>query len=364
VHVPAAPPSRFVWLFAPTASPPAPPLSDDEVGAACEFAYENWRILPAILPRLEKWLDKYDAEPLLQPVRERAVAARALAELEAVCQDRLSQELWRRRVPHAFLKSSAIRWFAYADPHARCGWDIDVGVAEARLGDARDIAHHLGYIQAEGFVDPPWFRPANPERVAAVERDHYELGFLVRRVRMRDLMPAVEKAIRAHVAAGGRTSWHLTSEGDVACYVTLDIHHGISPEISLDPILATSHTFGAGGLELRIPRPAWLLMHLVYKIYWEGVHDYATGGYQYADLCRLVPKIADEEVAFFRLIAARWHLEAAAHYVLRRLTPEFSLPLSGALQKLVNDTSIPNGELNPIEQNDLGDMWAKLWGTR
>jgi hypothetical protein len=364
VPPPAAPPSRFVWLFAPTASPPAPLRSDDDAGAACDFAYENWRILPAILPRLEKWLGKYGTAARLKPVRERAAAAHALAELEAVCQDRVATELRARQIPHAFLKSSAIRWFAYDDPHARCGWDIDVGVSKARLEDARDAAHHLGYMQAEGFVDPPWFRPADPQRVAAVESDHYELGFLVRRVRVRDLAPAVEKAVRGHIAAGGRTSWHLTPEGDVACYVTLDIHHGISTEISLDPILATSRTFDADGMQLRIPRPAWLLMHLVYKIYWEGVHDYGVGGYQYADLCRLVPRIDDEEVAFFRLIAARWQLEAAAHFVLRRLTPEFSLPLSGAMQELVDDMAIPNDELNPIEQNDLGDMWAKLWGAR
>ena len=332
---------------------------------ACDFAYDNWRVLPAVLPRLERWLGRRRATTeLLKPLRERAVAVRALAELETVCQQRLSGELRRRGIAHAFLKSSALRWFAYEDPQARCGWDIDVGVTQARLSDARALAHDLGYVQAEGFVDPPWFRPADPDRVAATEREHYELGFLVRRVQVRDLEPQVERSIRAHVAAGGRTSWHLTSVGALACYVTLDIHHGISPEIGLDPILATSRDLKIAGLQLRIPRPAWLLAHLVYKIYWEGVHEYATGGYQYADLCRLVPRIDDKEVAFFRLIAARWRLEAAAHFVLRRLEPEFALRPSAALRKLIADTSVPDPDLDPIEQNDLGDMWAKLWGGR
>lgn len=355
--------SRFVWLLAPTASPSEASGSEGEARDACTFADDNWRVLPAILPRLEKWLGD-DASALLDPVRKRAVAARALAELEGVCQAQLSNELRRRGIPHVFLKSSAVRWFAYADPHERCGWDIDIGVTKAHLRDARIVARDLGYLEAEGFVDPPWFRPANPYHRAAVERTHYELGFLVRRVRVRDLDPAIEESIRAHVTAGGRTSWHLTPEGDLACYITLDIHHGISPEITVDPILKTSRTIRAGGVRLIVPRPAWLLMHLVYKIYWEGVHEYEKGGYQYADLCRLVPKVDDEEVAFFRMIAVRWQLEAAAFFVLRRLESEFALPLSDALQKLVADFSYPEPDIDPIGQNDLGDMWGKLWGGR
>ena len=358
--------SRFSWLLSPTAPPPPePPRSEDEVREACTFAYHNWRVLPAILPRLAAWLGGHRAaRRLLDQVHKRAAAARALAELEAVCQEQLSDGLGRRRIPHVFLKSSAVRWFAYRDPHERCGWDVDVGVSRASLDAARTLARDLGYFEAEGFVDPPWFRPANPAHRAAVERDHYELGFLVKRLRVLDLDPAVAEAVGAHVDAGGRTSWHRTSGGDLACYVTLDIHHGISPEITVDPILATGRTIVADGMRLRVPRPAWQLMHLIYKIYWEGVHEYGKGGYQYADLCRLVPKIDDEEVAFVRTIAARFHLEAATYFVLRRLETDFGMSLSGALRQLVIDTSYPARDLDPIGQNDLGDMWGKLWGGR
>lgn len=355
-----------MWLLAPTtAPPPEPPRSEDDVRDACTFADHNWRVLPAIFPRLEDWLGSAKgAGPMLDVLRKRAAAARALAQLEAVCQEQLSDELGRRDIPHVFLKSSALRWLAYADPHERSGWDLDLGVTKAGLEDARRLARDLGYFEAEGFVDPPWFRPANPFRRVVVERDHYELGFLVKRLRVLDLDPAVAEAIAAHVVAGGRTSWHFTSQGDLACYVTLDIHHGISPEITVDPILASSRTIVAGDMHLQVPRPAWLLMHLVYKIYWEGVHEYGKGGYQYADLCRLVPQVNDEEVEFARAIVTRFQLEAATFFVLRRLESQFALSLPSALHQLVVDTSYPLGDIDPIEQNDLGDMWGKLWGGR
>jgi len=355
---------RFVWLLAPTAPPSRSPRSEAEARDACAFAYDNWRVLPALLPRLERWLGKRASAALLDPLRHRAAAARALAELEETCQRQFRDAFERRDIPHVFLKSSAVRWLAYDDPHERCGWDVDIGVPRTALNGARAVARDLGYFEAEGFVDPPWFRRANPALRAEVERDHYELGFLVRRIRVRGLEPAVEAAIRAHVTAGGRTSWHLTSGGDLACYVVADIHHGISPEISVDPILAASRDTEVHGMRLCLPRPAWLLMHLIYKIYWEGVHEYGKGGYQYADLCRLVPIVDDGEVECLRAIAARFRLEAAVFFVLRRLETEFALPLGAALQRVLADASSPGDGLDPIAQNDLGDMWGKLWGGR
>jgi hypothetical protein len=356
---------RFTWMLAPQGCPPAGSVSAEDIKAACEFATRScWRVLPAIYPKLVAWIRQGDpSAETLADLEAWHDSVRIFARVQSLHVLRLARELARRRIPYALIKGSALKWFAYSDPSERTGWDSDVAVARPNLEAALTIALEQGFIPAEGFTESPWFRPADPLRRARVEAEHHELGFLARRVKVRGLTEEQESRIRRQVQLG-RTSWELSPSGELTCYVLVDIHHGLSQEIPVEPLLASSVSVPAEGMKVRVPDPAWALLHLVFKLYWEGVHHYGKGGYQYADVCRLVPLLDDAATAKFQALLAQWRLEAAAYFVLRRLTPEFGMKLSLAMRRLIEATSIPTKGLDPQAQNDLGDVWPKLWGGR
>jgi hypothetical protein len=103
---------------------------------------------------------------------------------------------------------------------------------------------------------------------------------------------------------------------------------------------------------------------LIYKIYWEGVHNYGKGAYQFADLVRLIP--ATTELTFARLvrILETHRLEAAGYFVLRRLKQNFGLVLQPEIETFLEHASHGPPDREPFQVNDLGDMWPKLWGAR
>ncbi len=355
--------ARFAWLLSPDATPAAPCADLVEAEAACQFGQSAWKVLPDLLPRLERWAvgvlgdSKHWTETC-----DRAVAARSLGELQTEYQLRLANALTQRGVPHCFLKGSALRLTHYPDRDARCGYDIDVGVPRQALLEAEEVALELGFQPAEGFHEEPWFRPADPERRAHVEDQHYELGFLVRRVRVNGLHPDVEACIRRQLSA--RTSWHQLPDGTLGCYLMVDIHHGISHEIRVDTLVEECRQAALDGAYVAVPRPAWALLHLVYKLYWEGVGEYGKGMYQLVDLCRLAPTLDDVELAYFARMLEAFHLEAAGYFVLRRLPADLGMNVSPAMLELIDELSVPNPSVGAIDQNDLGDMWPKLFGER
>jgi hypothetical protein len=108
----------------------------------------------------------------------------------------------------------------------------------------------------------------------------------------------------------------------------------------------------------------WAAFHLIFKIYWEGVHNYRKGAYQFADLVRLSPKLQGREVSRLADLLEQYGLEAAGFYVLRRLEPTFGATVSPELRALIDRLAVPPADRFPEEVNDLGDMWPKIWGVR
>jgi len=106
------------------------------------------------------------------------------------------------------------------------------------------------------------------------------------------------------------------------------------------------------------------VFHLIFKLYWEGVHNYRKGGYQYADLLRLIEHLSNKAALSLIDLLEKYRLEAAGYYVLRRLDTEFHFRLPPSLKEFIRVTSIAPSNEFPNEVNDLGDMWPKIWGYR
>jgi hypothetical protein len=360
------PASRFAWLLSVDAAvPSAPGPSDQEVEEAAAVLQVCWHILPAALPRFLAWAGAARHQlPCVEALKARATAIRTLTRVQLLLLHRVTAELERRRVPHVLLKSSALRWMAYDEPTDRGGIDVDLGVApRVWLPACIDALSSLGFEAAQWNDDASRFEPADRVQRARVERDHYELGFLVRRQRMLDLPPAIEASIRGQLHRTPN-AWHLLPSGELACYVVLDVHHGISREIGVEPILASSVPVRVEGTTFRVPRPSWAMFHLIFKLYWEGVHAYKTIAYQYADVCRLMRRMDARELEHLFALLREWRLVAAGYFVLRRLESDLGIPSSPPLAHFLDEASRADPSLDPITENDLGDMWPKIWGRR
>jgi hypothetical protein len=353
---------RLLWLLSPTAPIPRRPPRPREARAACWLMLETWQVLPATWPRFRQWGNPDPRDPWVRRAEARSVAVAAAARLQNRLCSRIAAGLERSGVPYVLLKSTAARMIAYPESGERGGMDVDFGVRRADLDAARRVLAVLGLEPAEWNVPVGRFQVADPLLRAAVEARHYELGFLVRRQAVRELPPDEERRVRAQLGEAPNP-WHTLPDGGLGCWLVADVHHGITPEIPVDPLIDSARSATVDGVTYAVPRSAWLAFHLIYKIYWEGVHSYRTGLYQYADLCRVAAQLDAAEVGVLRELLSRWSLEAAGYYVLRRL-PRFGAPLSPELVRMVNDYSTPGPDDEPVRVNDLGDMWYKLWGRR
>jgi hypothetical protein len=275
---------------------------------------------------------------------------------------RLISEFQQRDIPYALLKGSAVRFAAYSDPKQRMGKDFDIAIPRRHLRRAEQAALDCGFHAAQWNPTIKRFYLADPILRAQVEAQHYELGFLVRR--------QVATAITPHEAAALRRDldtqfiWHITDLNELACYVSIDLHHGLSLEVQVEPLVAQATVINWNGLALQLSPPEWILFHLIYKIYWEGVHNYGQGVYQFADLVRLMPTTTSATFARLLQLLEAYRLEAGAYFVLRRLKQNFALALQPEIELFLEQTAQPPLDQEPLQLNDLGDMWPKLWGVR
>jgi hypothetical protein len=353
---------RFAWLLGTDETAPRP-LDPDDFEPACQFVLAKWQVSPVAAPRLLAVLTPEQLEhPVLQQIRDLVNAVSALARIQVLLADRFARALEAERVPYTFLKGSAVRLTAYPDIGSRGGLDVDVGVPSKFLSRAEGIASQQGFRPASLDAAGRHFFEVSAYERALVEADHYELACLVRRQVVTNLAPDVDTAIRNSIPI--LRPWHVTKEGQLACYVTLDVHHGLCLDIQVDSIVASAQKRRIGVYRARIPRPEWLLFHLIFKIYWEGVHNYRKGAYQYADVVRLIGQIQGRSAIALLELLSEYRLEAAGFYVLRRLESDFGLVLSPELRNFLTRTAIPPTDEFPNNVNDMGDMWPKIWGFR
>ncbi|MBS1913056.1 MAG: nucleotidyltransferase family protein [Bacteroidetes bacterium] len=355
---------RFAWLISPFAPIPGERPSAEEANQACAFMIECWQQLPTALPRFETWMGKGGPRPpLLKRARARETAVRTYARLQNLLLERIIDGVDRRRIPYVLLKSSALRWYVYDSPLTRCGMDIDIGVGSNDLQEMQQVLYDLGFVQAQWNQAERRFEGADPLLRALVEMVHYELGFLVRRQRVTGLGAETERMIHSQLDLSPNP-WHLDESGELACYVVVDVHHGISREVSVDTLLESYRRIATSAAERAVPSDAWTLFHLIFKIYWEGVHDYENGFYQYGDLCRLIERVTADDVLQLRALLSQYNMNAGAYYVLRRIPSDLGTPLPPELNSLMMENAVPPEGRRPGEENDLGDMWPKLWGRR
>lgn len=356
-------PDQFVWLLSPRQPCPANPPDETTFAKACDFALAEWQALPAVAAKLLAWGGpRFSGSRQAQRVKDRDLALRALARVQLSLAARLVSELSDARVRYVFLKGSAVRFIAYQDPADRCGKDWDIAVDRDSLSVAEEIAIKLGFEPAEWSYETRHFHKPDPVLRKSVEAQHYELGFLARRQRVRGLSDAETTAIRRDMP--DQMIWHEMPSGDLGCYVTLDVHHGLSLDIEAGPMLDDAHTLEVDGLRVRVPSSGWLAFQLLFKLYWEGVHSYRKGGYQFADLARLIPMLDGAAFAKMAALLGEHNLEVAGHYVMRRLASDLGLGSMPLVESFVRRTSIAPVGIEPNECNDFGDVWPKLWGLR
>lgn len=342
---------------------PAVPPDTRAIARYTTLASACWQALPITLPKLKSWLGAgRRLQDEFAELGDYALAIQALADVQVSLGLRFAQELDRQRVPYVLLKGMASRATIYPRPNSRGSMDVDLGVPRSHLIRAAAIARQLGFMAASLDDDRRHFHVVDPELRALVEAEHYELVCHVRRQVIRGLAPATERAIRSSLDR--MPAWHETPQGELACYVTLDIHHGLCLDVQVDDVVASRQAAECRGQPVWVPDVVWATFHLIFKIYWEGVHNYRKGAYQFADLVRLSAHLQGREVSRLADLLEQYGLEAAGFYVLRRLEPAFGATVSPALRVLVDRLAVPPADRFPEEVNDLGDMWPKIWGIR
>ncbi len=353
----------YVWLLGDGPVRPADSLTLEEFESAAEFAMDCWQVLPALAPRLLAWSQgRFEDSPYASKIRDLSIGIQALARVQTTLLQRFTSEMDRQRIPYVLLKGSASRLTCYPEPTMRGGLDVDIGVPHGFLDRAEAIVLEQGFLYSSLDETKRHFFQITEEERADVEANHYELACLVRKQVIRDLDPEEDGAIRRSISF--LRPWHVNPNGDLGCYVTFDIHHGLCLDIEVDSVVTTSERTQIAGYSARTPRADWAVFHLIFKIYWEGVHNYRKGGYQYADLIRLIPRVRGALAMGLISLLSHYYLEAAAYYVLRRLQTEFHLKLSPELEAFVDLAGDPPEDEFPNDINDLGDMWPKIWGYR
>lgn len=356
-------PDRFAWLLGAT-STPGVRFAPGQLEPAEAFVIRNWQVLPVMQPRLQKWIGReHRNSPIVKRINDLAIAVRALARMQVLLAVRFVSELERRGVPYVLMKGIAAGLTLYPEGDLRSGLDVDIGVPKRHVRHAEAIAYEQGFVSAGFDDDNRHAHRVSESEKRFVESRHYELACLNRRQVVEGLAPEDEAAIRRSIPTP--RAWHETEEGELACYVTLDIHHGICLDIPVDSMVDSAREHAKDGYSVRVPQPEWMMLQLIFKIYWEGVQRYRMRGlYQYADVVRLVREIEGPAASRLFELLKQYELEAAAYYVLRRVESEFGLTVGPELREFLFRASIPPVDFLPHELNDMGDMWPRLWGFR
>lgn len=344
------------WLLAPAAEPVAAPTKA-MVETACEFALDIWQILPAAWPRLNAWAGSSLSEcDLSARARDRLVAVDAMVRLQWLLTARYLGELERRHIPHALLGGHASAVLAYAQPADRAALAVDIGVAEQCRSEAEDIACEQGFAPAE-------WNPAT-RRFEHIAAGSGGLFILARDQVVSNLDDARQDAIRRDLA--GLAWWHETEDGELACYVTLNLRTSLAGGRPIDAALASATPCARDPtISLRVPSPAWAILDIVANIYFEGVTTYRRGHDGYADLIRLLPLLHHRDAVRLARMLEVQGLAVPAFYILRRLPSEFGIALPAPLAGLVDGYRQPRpDESDALGASDLGDVWSKLWGER
>jgi hypothetical protein len=351
----------FITLMA-GGRPPAAPLSAEGSAALLVRILDNWQVLPALSADLVEGelagiLSTGDHARLARA----RLAVSAFEKAQIVGCAPFLAALDDHEIRYSLLKGAAAACLIYPERHMRAAWDFDLGVAWDDAPAAEALALQSGFHQAQRDPDLGRFYRADRELRAIVEDSHFELGFLARRLEVINLPLETKAAIREE--SWTHQFWHDADTDLPWCYAVVDIHHKLSLDIELGGLLASAWRKTGSDWALSVPDPAWFGAHLIFKLYWEGVHQYGKGLYQYQDLIRLLPMLDEAAFARLRAVLEHHHLVAAGYHVLKHVS-DFGLDLPPHIESFVCEARTPASGTDPIETNDLGDVWPKLWGRR
>ena len=367
-------PGRFAWMLVPKDSakssdwlPDKKAPSADEFEAACEFALASWQALPIIAPNLFRWgKARNQKSKSAGRVRDRLTSILAFGRVTRQISGRFFAKLDQQRIPYAAIKASALQQATYTAPDLRIGKDIDIAVPMEYLNLAEEAAVKIGFVPAQYNEKLKRFHLADPIHRKAIEHNHYELGFLARRQIVHGLSENEQAAIRRDMPHN--YLWQNSTTGELECYTCVDIHHGLSMDISSDPVVDSRYRVEtadiSSGLAYWVAAPEWLMLHTIYKIYWEGVHTFNKGGYQFADLAAEVATAKPGTLMRLFDLLEDYTLEAAGFYVFRRIETDLHTPLPPEIHTFLELTATISNRHDAVPMNDLGDMWPKLWGHR
>src|SRR5258708_37609814 len=172
-----------VALIAGTAPPPITTRAEAESQALMDRLLENWRILPSLSADLvEHVMPRILQPPDAVRLRNCWLVVSAFARAQFVACFPLVQALERERTSYSLLKGAATGFRLYPQPYMRASSDNDVGVTRYDVRFAEQLALEVGFRRAQYNKKIDRFERADPLLRAEVESQHYELGFLVRRV--------------------------------------------------------------------------------------------------------------------------------------------------------------------------------------
>jgi hypothetical protein len=323
--------SKFSWLLSPFALPPSTQCPEDELEEACLFVQQQcWRFLPAVMPKFLSWIgEQAENLPKVKDLQMEATALKEYAKIQNRLSTQVASVFNNSKIPYAFLKSSALRWIVYDDPSERVGVDLDIAVPADYLEQCKLVIKNIGFEPAQWSQVREKYEKANPILRKGFESRSYELGFFVYRLELEKISLEVEAAIRSQLDKHP-LMWFATNDGKLNCNIALDIHHGIALErdIAVEPIVNSHHTIKINEIKYNVPRLSWLLLHLICKIYFEGIDSSTKVMYQYADVCRLISKVYGEEYQHFHSLLIKYKLVTEACFVLRRFQSNFRVQLS------------------------------------
>ncbi|MEP2031670.1 MAG: nucleotidyltransferase family protein [Paracoccaceae bacterium] len=334
---------------------PARITADD----VARFARLCWQISPQIVETAQR-LAGTPADTMPEDVQTLTEAAHAITRLHRREVSRLAETLTGQGVEHCLMKGAALRESVYPPGTARAASDIDIAVRHPHLDAAVAAVAQLGYAAAEWSDERGRYVTADPDLRRYVEAHHHELGFIVRYVSFGDLTTD-EHARYLQYADIFPVGFCRLFDDSPGAYLSLDVHHGISLDMSVDLLIDSAAPSPHSGV--LCPSDPVLVFHTIFKIYWEGVHHYGTGLYQYADLLRIVPSLDRVALDTLEALLTQHHLRAAGYYVLRRLDTAFGALPRNELSEMLDRLAVPADTDCKVE-NDLGDMWPKLWGGR
>jgi len=335
------------------------------VQGAVNLALSEWQALPVVLRNLLGSLNEAEItqyEDILRPALDRKAGFDVLSDIQMQLAQKLVQDLDQANIDYCFIKGTAARLSGYGDPSMRLGKDLDIAVRKGDLRIAEEVAIANGFLPAEWCYNTRHFYFPNLSARRAVEKNHYELGFLARRQSVLEIDLGIEQMIRRDIP--NQYIWHELPDGQLCCYVTVDIHHSISLDIPAEPSLNHKSSTVVEGQEISIPPIEWLLFQIIFKLYWEGVHNYRKGAYQYSDVARLIPLLTASDFGRFEKILQNYKFEAGAYYVLRRIKLNLFHSVPDFVNEFLIEQSNSPSKGVPEDFNDFGDHWPKIWGIR